>query len=131
MGFIREKARYSWDVKNLIPKKEREILDNKRSHKPKINIFGKKISLPQSALMRRCIGGTFLVGGVLGFLPILGFWMLPVGLVILSHDSPKIRRMRRKSDVAIVRWWRASRFSSKPSKSEKNAKKTKVAMRIT
>jgi hypothetical protein len=29
-----------------------------------------------------------LVGGTLGFLPILGFWMLPLGLALLAIDLP-------------------------------------------
>ena len=31
-------------------------------------------------------------GGVLGFLPVLGVWMLPVGLALLAHDMPPMRR---------------------------------------
>jgi hypothetical protein len=33
-------------------------------------------------------------GGVLGFfpLPILGVWMLPVGLALLAHDIPTMRK---------------------------------------
>ncbi|HTO41508.1 MAG TPA: hypothetical protein VL026_11075 [Rhizomicrobium sp.] len=40
-------------------------------------------------------------GGTLGFLPILGFWMLPLGLLILSVDYHPVRRLRRKIEV----WW--------------------------
>ncbi|WP_338022081.1 hypothetical protein [Allorhizobium sonneratiae] len=49
------------------------------------------------------IGVLFIIGGCLGFLPVLGFWMVPVGLVILSHDNPMVRRFRRRSEVAIMR----------------------------
>ncbi|MCX5578670.1 hypothetical protein [Kaistia terrae] len=74
--------------------------------------FGKKaIPLPNSRTARTAIGGGFLLGGVLGFLPILGFWMVPVGLVVLSHDSPRVRRIRRKSEVALLRRW--AKFRSK------------------
>ena len=68
--------------------------------------FGKKaISLPRSRTARVAIGGGGLLGGVLGFLPVLGFWMVPVGLVVLSHDFPRVRRLRRQSEVAILRRW--------------------------
>ncbi len=30
-------------------------------------------------------------GGVLGFLPVLGFWMLPLGLALLALDLPFLR----------------------------------------
>jgi len=39
--------------------------------------------------------GAALIGaGVLGFLPlpIVGVWMLPVGLALLAHDIPTMRR---------------------------------------
>ncbi|MBB2674881.1 UNVERIFIED_ORG: hypothetical protein GGE53_001390 [Rhizobium etli] len=39
--------------------------------------------------------------GFLGFLPILGFWMIPLGLLVLSHDLPIARRLRRRLAV----WW--------------------------
>ncbi|MXZ80158.1 MAG: hypothetical protein F4Z15_02040 [Gammaproteobacteria bacterium] len=44
------------------------------------------------AIFRIIIGLAFLVGGVLGALPILGFWMLPIGLIILSFDFPWANR---------------------------------------
>jgi len=34
---------------------------------------------------------ALMVGGVLGFLPILGFWMLPLGLALLALDLPILR----------------------------------------
>ena len=68
--------------------------------------FGKKtIKLPQSRILRVGIGGAFVAGGVFSFLPVLGIWMLPVGLIILSQDFPRIRRFRRKWDVRIARRW--------------------------
>ena len=74
--------------------------------------FGKKaLPLPRSRTARVAIGSGFLLGGALGFLPILGFWMVPVGLVVLSHDSPRVRRIRRRSEVALLRRW--ARFRSK------------------
>jgi purine-cytosine permease-like protein len=48
------------------------------------------------------VTGTALVGGgFLGFLPVLGFWMVPLGLIVLSHDLPAVRRRRRRMTV----WW--------------------------
>jgi hypothetical protein len=34
---------------------------------------------------------ALIVGGTLGFLPVLGFWMVPVGLVLLAQDVPPLR----------------------------------------
>jgi len=60
-------------------------------------------SLPNSRLIRIVVGVLFVIGGIFGFLPILGFWMIPLGLVILSIDLPPVRRFRRKMEV---RWGR-------------------------
>jgi hypothetical protein len=40
------------------------------------------------------IGVALISGGVLGFLPLplVGIWMLPVGLALLAHDIPTMRR---------------------------------------
>ena len=41
------------------------------------------------------LGVILVIGGLLGFLPILGFWMLPLGLIVLSIDFALVRRWRR------------------------------------
>jgi hypothetical protein len=33
-----------------------------------------------------------MIGGVAGFLPVLGFWMIPVGLALIALDIPPLRR---------------------------------------
>jgi len=50
---------------------------------------------------RVALGAALIVGGLVGFLPILGFWMLPLGLLILSIDLALVRRHRRRLQV----WW--------------------------
>lgn len=44
------------------------------------------------SLVRIIIGLLLLVGGFLGILPILGFWMIPLGLLVLSLDFRWARR---------------------------------------
>jgi hypothetical protein len=64
--------------------------------------FGNKtIPLPASRLARLGIGTALIIGGLLGFLPILGFWMIPLGLIVLSVDVPVVRRRRRQAAVWI------------------------------
>ncbi len=64
------------------------------------------LRLPRSRLLRIAIGVGLILGGIFGFLPILGFWMLPLGLMVLSYDLPVVRRWRRRGEVALNRWWR-------------------------
>ncbi|MCP4317498.1 MAG: hypothetical protein GY789_16160 [Hyphomicrobiales bacterium] len=61
-----------------------------------LKIGPRTFRLPQSRLIRMGLGGLLVIGGILGFLPVLGFWMIPLGLLILSHDLPIVRRWRRK-----------------------------------
>ena len=42
--------------------------------------------------VRTLVGVALIAGGVFGFLPILGFWMLPLGIAIASLDFPPLRR---------------------------------------
>ena len=64
--------------------------------------FGKfSMGIPGNKTQRTALGGVLTVGGFLGFLPILGFWMLPLGLVVLSVDHHPVRRFRRRAEV----WW--------------------------
>jgi hypothetical protein len=46
--------------------------------------------------VRKSIGLALMIGGLLGFLPILGFWMFPLGLILFFSDSPAYWRLRRK-----------------------------------
>lgn len=41
---------------------------------------------------RTALGALMVVGGFLGFLPILGFWMAPVGAALIALDVPALRR---------------------------------------
>lgn len=51
--------------------------------------------------LRKSVGVLLVIGGVLGFLPVLGYWMLPLGLALLAIDFPIARRMYRRLFV----WW--------------------------
>ncbi|RMD47310.1 MAG: hypothetical protein D6832_06345 [Alphaproteobacteria bacterium] len=55
--------------------------------------------LPPGA--RSLAGVVLVIGGFFGFLPVLGFWMIPLGLGLIALDiRPAWRRWRR---------WRARR----------------------
>jgi hypothetical protein len=50
-----------------------------------------KLRQPGAAWVRVPAGIALTGGGVLSFLPVLGIWMLPVGLALLAHDVPVMR----------------------------------------
>ena len=49
---------------------------------------------PASRWARIPTGILLIFGGFLGMLPFLGFWMLPLGLMLLADDAPPLRRAR-------------------------------------
>jgi hypothetical protein len=51
---------------------------------------------PSSRWVRLPAGILLIVGGLLSFLPILGIWMLPLGLILLAEDMRPLRRLRNR-----------------------------------
>jgi hypothetical protein len=42
--------------------------------------------------IRSLVGIVLMLGGLVGFLPVLGFWMLPLGAAFVIADFPPLRR---------------------------------------
>lgn len=84
--------------------------DTQQNESPRrvISVFGREFTMPESRNKRVAIGVGLTVLGCLGFLPVLGFWMIPLGLLVLSYEFALVRRYRRRS---VVRWgrWRDKR----------------------
>ncbi len=68
-----------------------------------VRIGSRKFELPRSRLLRIVIGSLLILFGIFGFLPIVGFWMIPLGLLVLSIDIPAVRRWRRRVAVWFAR----------------------------
>ncbi len=43
--------------------------------------------------IRQIIGILLIIMGFFGFLPIIGFWMIPLGLMLLAIDFPWAKRI--------------------------------------
>jgi len=71
----------------------------------KISFANRHFHLPESKPIRLGIGILLVAGGLVGFLPVVGFWMIPLGLLVLSVDVPVVRRWRRRLAV----WWHRDR----------------------
>ena len=88
-----------------MPKWASDLGDDPTRMAPKIRLFDRHWHLPESKPVRLGIGILLVAGGLVGFLPILGFWMVPLGLFVLSVDLPIVRRWRRQLTV----WWHRDR----------------------
>ena len=56
-------------------------------------------------VFRVLVGLLLVIGGVLGFLPVLGFWMVPLGLLVIFFDVPWVRGLWRRGRL----WWKEKR----------------------
>ncbi len=70
----------------------------------KVKIGKHSMRVPGSPRARMILGAALIIGGVLGFLPVLGFWMIPLGLIVLSVDSTTVRRFRRRAETRYGPW---------------------------
>jgi len=87
-------------------KRTREGDESGRPTRNTIRVLNWHLPVPATRAGRIGLGSALVVGGALGFLPVVGFWMLPLGLLVLAQDVPRIRRWRRN---LIVRWERRRR----------------------
>ena len=60
---------------------------------------------PSSRRVRLPFSVVLIFSGFLGFLPILGFWMLPVGLLLLAEDVPALKRPTIRALGGVQGWW--------------------------
>ncbi len=62
---------------------------------------------PQAKWVRIPLACALMAGGVFGFLPVLGFWMVPLGALLLGEDIPPVRRLTLRGLGSVQRWWDA------------------------
>ena len=74
-----------------------------------VRLGNRRFRLPASRLARIALGVALIIGGLFGFLPVLGLWMIPLGLIVLSVDLAPVRRMRRRMQVWLKRLTTARR----------------------
>src|SRR4029450_11719033 len=61
---------------------------------------------PSSRWVRLPIAILLIVAGVFSFLPVLGLWMLPLGLMLLAADVPFLKRPMGLALVWLERQWK-------------------------
>ncbi|MEY4880526.1 MAG: hypothetical protein RJB62_1995 [Pseudomonadota bacterium] len=79
----------------------------------RVTLGGYSMPLPASRIARVLLGIGLIIGGCFAILPVLGLWMIPLGLLVLSVDFAFVRRGRRRLEL----WWakrRANRVKKGP-----------------
>jgi hypothetical protein len=71
--------------------------------------FVRWLRKPSSRLVRIPLAILLVVGGILSFLPILGLWMLPLGLLLIAQDVPFLQKPLAQMLGWIERKWLARR----------------------
>ena len=56
----------------------------------------RRLRQPSAFWMRVPAGVLLVCAGALSFLPVLGLWMMPLGLALLADDVPPLRRLRSR-----------------------------------
>ena len=67
--------------------------------------FMRWLRRPSSRLVRIPLALLLVVGGVFSFLPILGLWMLPLGLLLIAQDVPFLQGPLARMLGWIERKW--------------------------
>ena len=83
--------------------RDRAGLSGLPPHRRRLSLFGRALTLPENRLLRVAIGVVLCLGGLLWFLPVIGLWMLPLGLAVLSIDIPFVRRHSRRAMIWLRR----------------------------
>jgi len=73
---------------------------------------------PSSRWLRIPLGLLLVLGGVFSILPLLGLWMLPLGLLLLVQDVPFLRRPTRRGLVCVERRWQRRKRRQRQSKTD-------------
>jgi hypothetical protein len=64
---------------------------------------------PSHRFIRIIAAVLFTLGGVFSLLPVLGIWMLPLGLGLLAEDLPGMKPSLEKVSRWLIKQWRKLR----------------------
>lgn len=67
---------------------------------------------PERRMLRVPIALVLIAGGFLSFLPVLGLWMLPLGLMLLAVDAKALAPVISRNSIRLrarARAWRRQR----------------------
>lgn len=61
---------------------------------------------PSRRFLRIAVAALLVLGGLLSILPVLGIWMLPLGLALLAEDAPGLKGPMERTARFVERAWR-------------------------
>ncbi|HPD92670.1 MAG: hypothetical protein H6900_02060 [Rhodobacter sp.] len=83
-------------------------IDRIETGHPRLGWVVRGLTAPGRVWLRLPVALLLIAGGFVGFLPILGFWMLPLGLILLAIDLPLLRpgvgALIVRGRAALRRW---------------------------
>jgi hypothetical protein len=80
-----------------------------------ISRFIRWLRQPSSFAVRLIVALLLIVGGIFSFLPVLGLWMLPLGLLLIAQDVPFLQKPIVAALVWIEAKWNSLRTKWKSS----------------
>ncbi|MEH6949782.1 hypothetical protein V4R08_00225 [Nitrobacter sp. NHB1] len=72
---------------------------------PRLAKFIGWVRKPSSRLVRIPLAIVLIVGGIFSFLPVLGLWMLPLGLILIAQDLPFLQGPMARMLGWVERKW--------------------------
>lgn len=66
----------------------------------RVSEFIRWLRRPSSLAPRLAVAVLLILGGIFSFLPVLGIWMLPLGLLLIAQDIPFLQ----KPLVKVLAW---------------------------
>ncbi|HVV40437.1 MAG TPA: hypothetical protein VHC94_05165 [Nitrobacter sp.] len=73
----------------------------------RVAAFSGWLRRPSSRYVRIPLALLLILGGIFSFLPVLGLWMLPLGLILIAQDLPFLEKPIAQFLGWIERKWKA------------------------
>jgi hypothetical protein len=78
--------------------------------------FVRWLRQPSSRLVRIPLAILLVLGGIFSILPVLGLWMLPLGLLLIAQDVPFLQKPLARIMGWIERKWIERQHAKNPKK---------------
>ncbi|WP_209424391.1 tryptophan synthase subunit beta [Pararhodobacter sp. SW119] len=87
---------------------QRQLASSARGY-PRLQRLIERLTAPHLVLVRLPLAVLFTLGGLFWFLPLVGLWMLPIGLLLLAVDLPALRPRVSAAMIRLRQWLRGKR----------------------